>query len=127
MKIIDLYKTRGLKFRMSNFKRLPVELESGIWGVAGYPILKEEENAIGIQKSNELFERRELLRKEKPYDDVESHIFSHRGNIVYPDGQLEILLSFLSDQKPKNIYLFPENSDYSILFSKPHRLIPFHT
>lgn len=118
MKIFDLYKTRGLKFRMSNFSRLPIELESGIWGVTGYPILKEGEGVIGIQKSNELFKRRELSRREKPYDDTESHMFSHRGNIIYPDGQLEILLDFLSNQKPKDLYLYSENSDYNLLFLK---------
>lgn len=117
MEVIDLYKTRDLKFRMSNFKRLPIELETGIWGVTGYPILKYGEN-IGSEKSTELFERRELLRKEKPYDDPESHIFSHRGNVIYPDGPLNILLDFLSNQNSENLYLLPENPDYNNLLSK---------
>lgn len=116
MKIIDIFQTRNLKFRMTLLKRMPIELETGIWAVTGFPMLKEVDLQKGIEEMNKKFEEREVLRKEKPYDDSVSHIYSHRGNVVYPDGQLHVLKSFLEGIYPENLYLYPENKDYKKLF-----------
>ncbi len=102
---------------MSDFKRIPIELETGIWAVTGQPILKEGE-ILGNKKAEELFYRREFLRRERSYDDNESHLFSHRGNLVYPDGLLETFIYYLKGIKPTNLFLTPENIDYNSLFSK---------
>lgn len=117
MKKIDIFKTRRLKFRMTIFDRLITELETGIWGVGGFPSLKIMDSSEALRVMKEIYEERESLRKEKPYDDPKSHIFSHRGNIIYPDGQLDVLLCSLKNTEPDNLYLYPSNPDYQNLFT----------
>lgn len=117
MKDIDIFKTRKLKFRMTTFDRLSTELETGIWGVVGFPSLKVMASSEALRMTEEIYQERENLRKEKSYDDLKSHIFSHRGNVIYPDGQLDVLLCSLKNAEPHNLYLYPENPDYKNLLS----------
>jgi len=117
MKEIDIFKTRKLKFRMTTFDRLTTELETGIWGVTGFPSLKAIDPSEATRVTEDTYQERESLRKEKPYNDPKSHIFSHRGNVIYPDGQLDVLLCSLKNTEPNNLYLYPENPDYGNLLS----------
>jgi hypothetical protein len=117
MKKIDIFKTRKLKFRMTTFDRLTTELETGIWGVVGFPSLKIMDSSEAMRITEEIYQEWENLRKEKPYDDPKNHIFSHRGNVIYPDGQLDVLLCSLKNIEPHNLYLYPENPDYKNLLS----------
>lgn len=117
MKELDIFKTRKLKFRMTIFDRLTTELETGIWGVVGFPSLKVMNPFEAMRMTEEIYQERESLRKDKPYDDPRSHIFSHRGNVIYPDGQLDVLLCSLKNTEPYNLYLYPKNPDYKNLLS----------
>ena len=117
MKEVDIFKTRKLKFRMTTFDRLTTELETGIWGVIGFPSLKTMDSFEARKITEETLEEREKLRKDKPYNDPRNHIFSHRGNVIYPDGQLDVLLCSLKNTEPNDLYLYPENPDYKNLLS----------